>query len=304
MDRIKSIISDKDSNVRVYLLKKKGYKGQYEAVVFPNALDRKIKDTYAVNYDHFCGDRKITEYDSVHSEKGTIKRLPLTDLTYWENMCASITAADQNAALLNKENFTDDYSAIVLSYERVNGGNIERTYLIAQYRKIESWFKRSVKFGFVANTIEQKNEDIFVLNGCIDTAIIDEDVFVLQETAFEKVFNYYEKSKRTVAAKKAEVEKWKFLDNPKAFYNDVAGKKGPTTKLARAFDKAVGDFSALEPTVVKQTLSQYEEFNELSYDENDRIRFAPSMRDLIIDILRVTYARDLFSDSLVHTKGV
>ena len=30
----------------VYIcLKKKGYKGQYEAVVFPNALDQKIKET-------------------------------------------------------------------------------------------------------------------------------------------------------------------------------------------------------------------------------------------------------------------
>ena len=70
MERIKEIIVDDNSNVRVYLLKKKGYKGQYEAVVFPNALDQKIKvETYATNYEHFCGERKIAEYDSVHSEK-------------------------------------------------------------------------------------------------------------------------------------------------------------------------------------------------------------------------------------------
>ena len=74
MERIKDIIVDDNSNVRVYLLKKKGYKGQYEAVVFPNALDQKIKETYATNYEHFCGERKIAEYDSVHSEKGTIKK--------------------------------------------------------------------------------------------------------------------------------------------------------------------------------------------------------------------------------------
>ena len=82
------------------------------------------------------------------------------------------------------------------------------------------------------------------------------------------------------------------------------GKKGATTKLARALEKAVGDFSSLEPTMVRQTLSQYDEFKDLSYDDNDRIKFKPAVRDLIIDILRLTYARDLFSDSLVHTKGV
>ena len=304
MERIKNIISDDNSNVRVYLLKKKGYKGQYQAVVFPNALDQKIKETYATNYEHFCGERKIVEYDSVHSEKGTIKKIPLADLTYWANMIAALSTADQNRIILNKENFTDDYAAIVLAYERVKDDHVKNAYLVAQYRKVESWYKRSVKFGFVANTIKQKDEEIFVLNGCIDTAIIGEDVFVLQETAFEKVFNYYEKSKHIVSAKKAEIERWKFLDDPKSFYEDVVGKKGATTKLARALEKAVGDFSDLEPTMVKQTLSQYDEFKDLSYDDNNRIEFKSSVRDLIIDILRLTYTRDLFSDSLIHTKGI
>lgn len=304
MERIRSIINDPDSNVRVYLLKKRGYKGQYEAVLFPNDLDKKIRETYSANYEHFCSDRKITEYDSVHSERGTIKQLPLTDLSYWVGMNGAIAVADKEPVLLNKANFTDDYSVIVLTYEKETDGKIDRAYLIAQYRKVESWYKRSVKFGFVANTIKQKDEDIFVLNGCIDTAIVGNDVFVLQETAFEKLFNYYEKSKRTIASKKEEIEKWRFLDNPGAFYADVSGKKGPTTKLARALDKAPSDLSKLDPTIVKQTLSQYDDFKELTYDEQDRIKFASDVRDLIIDILRHTYARHLFSDSLIHTKGV
>lgn len=304
MNRIKDMINDPESSIRVYLLKKIGYKGQYESVLFPNALDQKIRETYAENYGYFCGERAVSEYDSVHSEKGTIKKLPLTDLSFWSGMKDAMTIADKKNTLLNKQNFTDDYSVIVLVYEKAVSENIQQVYLIAQYRKVESWYKRSVKFGFVANTIQHKDEEIFVLNGCIDTAIVEDDVYVLQETAFEKVFNYYEKSKRTVAAKKGEIEKWRFLDNPEAFYSDVSGKKGPTTKLARALEKAVGDFSALEPTVVKQTLSQYDDFKELTYDENDRIKFSPAVRDLIIDIVRHTYARHLFADILIHTKGV
>lgn len=304
MNRIKDIINDCDVNVRVYLLKKIGRKGQYEAVLFPNSLDQKIKETYAKNYEHFCNGREVKEYDSIHSEKGAIEKLPLTDLTFWSGMQDAIVFADKENVLLTKQNFTDDYSVIVLVYEKVVSTAVEKIYLIAQYRKVDSWYKRSVKFGFVANTIQHSEDDIFVLNGCIDTAIVENDVFVLQETAFEKVFNYYEKSKRTVVAKKAEIEQWKFLDNPQAFYADVAGKKGPTTKLARALEKAVGDFSALEPTVVKQTLSQYDDFKDLAYDENDRIKFSPAVRDLIIDIVRHTYARHLFTDILIHTKGV
>lgn len=304
MNRIKDIINDCDVNVRVYLLKKIGRKGQFEAVLFPNSLNQKIKETYAKNYEHFCNGREIKEYDSVHGEKGSIEKLSLTDLPFWNGMQDAITLADKENVLLTKQNFSDDYSVIVLAYEKAINATVEKVHLIAQYRKVDSWYKRSIKFGFVANTIQHSEDDIFVLNGCIDTAIVENDVFVLQETAFEKVFNYYEKSKRTVAAKKAEIEQWKFLDNPQAFYADVAGKKGPTTKLARALDKAVGDFSALDPSTVKQTLSQYDDFKDLTYDKDNRIQFSPSVRDLIIDIVRHTYARHLFTDILIHTKGV
>ena len=304
MDYIKDIISDSESNVRVYLLKKKGRKGLYDAVVFPNVLNETIKETYAANYEKFCSERTIVEYDSVHSERDTIKRVSLENLTYWGNMLTALVSADQNSVILNKENFTDDYSVIVLVYERAKNGQVEKAYLVAQYRKVESWYKRSVKFGFVANTIKEKDEEIFVLNGCIDTVIAGDDAFVLQEVAFEKVFNYYEKSKRTLVTKKSEIENWKFLDDPKSFYENVVGKKGATTKLARALEKAVVDFSTLNPSTVKQTLSQYEEFKELSFDENDRIKYVPSLRDMIIDILRLTYTRDLFTDKLIHTKGV
>ena len=304
MNRIKNIVCDSEANVRVYLLKKCGYKGQYEAALFPNALDEKIKEIYAKNYEQFCGDRKISEYDSVHSEKGTIKQLPLDDLSFWNGMESAISVADKEGKLLNKQNFTDDYSVIVLVFEKNVFGSVNQVYLIAQYRKVESWYKRSIKFGFVANTIEHMNEDIFVLNGCIDTVIFGDDVFVLQESAFEKVFNYYEKSKSVVEAKKGEIKKWRFLDDPEAFYASVSGKKGPTTKLARALEKTVGDFSVLEPSDVRERLTQYEEFKDLNYDENDRIKFTPAVRDMIIDIVRSSYARHLFADVLIHTKGV
>lgn len=304
MDRIKSIVNNKESSIRVYLLKKKGYKGRYEAVLFPNSLDEKIRKTYAENFESFCNGRSIGEYDSVHSEKGTIKRLAVSDLSYWAGMVEAIAVADRERCLLNKGNFTDDYSVIVLVYEKNNNGRVDRAYMIAQYRKVESWYKKSIKFGFSANTIKHMDKDIFVLNGCIDLVLVEDDVFVLQETSFERMFNFYEKSKRTVESKKAVIESWRFLDKPSEFYKDVYGKKGPTTKLARALDKATIDFSQIEPIIVKQTLCQYDEFSALSYDNQNRIKFSPVVRDIIIDILRHSYARHLFSDSIVHTKGV
>lgn len=304
MNEIKTIVSDHETSIRVYLLKKRGNKGQYDAVLFPNALNEKIRETYAHNFENYSADREIREYDSVHSEKGTIKKLKTSDLSRWEGMREAIARADAESVLLNKSNFTDDYSVIVLVYEKRIASQLKTVYLLSQYRKIESWYKRSILFGFVANTIQQKDTEIFVLNGCIDTVIFKDNVFVLQEGPFEKVFNYYEKAKKTVAAHKETMQKWRFLDNPQAFYDSVSGKKLATTKLARAIQKSEGVFDKLEPTQVKQTLSQYEEFNELAYDAEDRIMFSSEVRDLIIDILRQSYTRNLFSDSLIHTKGV
>lgn len=304
MERISNIIIPDDCNVRVYLLKKQGYKGNYTAVIFPNAINDIIKKTYADNYANFISDREISEYDSVHSEKGTIKKLPLSDLVYWPNILEAMSIANREGVILNKNTFTDDYSAIVLVYEKLIDGSIHTAYLLAQYRKIDTWYKKGVKFGFTTNTIEYRNEDIFVLNGCIDTAVINDDVFVLQENAFEKVFNYYEKSKRTVTSNKAKIEAWGFINEPKSFYTSVENKKGPITKLARALDKTIIDFSQLTPQIVRKALVAHEEFSSISFDDKDRIIFIPTNRDLIIDILRYAYTRGLFFDDLVHTKGI
>lgn len=202
MEQIYNIINDTNSNVRVYLLKKQGNKRQYDAVIFPNEINNKIKETYSKNFVNFCEGRDITEYDSVHSEKNSIKKLPLSELSCWENILNAMSTADRNCSLLTKENFTDNYSAIVLVCEKTVDEEIQKVYILAQYRKIDSWYKKSVKFGFVANTIQYKDEEIFVLNGCIDTVIVDSDVFVLHETAFEKIFNYFEKLKKNRCGQK------------------------------------------------------------------------------------------------------
>ena len=304
MESVRAIIQETNVNVRVYLVKKIGQKGRYEATIFPNELNVKIKQAYAQNFHNFCEGKEIVEYDSVHSEKGTIKKLAKEDVPHWGNILAAISEADTKRILLNKNNFTDSYSAIILVYEALVEEEIKRAYMIAEYRKIDSWYKKSVRFGFTANTIVSKDEEIFVLNGCIDTVITGDDVFVLRETPFEKLFNYYEKSKNLVACKKDEIEKWEFLDDPQAFYNAVTSKKGTTIKLARALEKTTINLSDYDAETVKNTLSQYDEFSALSYNEENKIIFTPATRDLIIDLLLLTYTRHLFVDTIVKTKGV
>ena len=118
MERIEKLITDSQVEVRLYLLKKVGRKGKYEAVVFPNDLDNAIKENYANNFRNFCGECEIVDYDCLHSEKGAIKKLPLTDLNYWDNLFNAISEADEKKARLTKKNVTDNYSVIVISYRK------------------------------------------------------------------------------------------------------------------------------------------------------------------------------------------
>jgi len=304
MERIISAITDHDTTLRVYLLKKIGYKGNFEAVIFPNALNEVIRDTYAENFANFIDGKGVAEFDALHSEKGTIKQLELTALDYWPNMLRAMDVADAEGCILTPATFTDDYKMIIITYDVIVDDEVRPVYLIAQYRKVDTWYKKSVKFGVTANRFEAKQEDIFVLNGCIDAAIADEDVFILQENAFENIFNFYERSKRIVVDKKTYIETWSFINNPTEFYESVNGKKVATTKLARALEKGVTDFSALTPETVKETLCAYDEFAEIIYDEHDRIIFSSGVRDIIIDIVRYAYARGLFTNEVVYTKGV
>ncbi len=304
MDKILNIVNDTSTCVRVYLLKKNGYKGCYNAVLFPNEPNFQIKESYAQNVENFCKGRTINEYDGVHSEKCAIEQLPLSELTFWKGMLEAIFKADKENLHLDKKNFCDSYSVIVLVYEHVSNGKIDTVYLIAQYRKIESWYKRSLMFAFTTNVTKFMSDDIFVLNGCVDTAIVDDTVFILQEKNFEKIFNHYQKSVGILKAHKENIKSWKFIDRPTAFYDSVEGRKGATRKLARALEKSGKEIEQLQPPRVREVLSQYDVFDVLEYDENDRIVFSHSSRDLIIDILRQTYTRQLFSNNIVQTKGV
>lgn len=219
-------------------------------------------------------------------------------------MQTAINEAISNNKILNKSNFSDNYNIILISFSIVPDDDIKTIWLAAQYRKVDTWYKRSIRFGFTTNTIKEQSDDVFILNGTVDAVIFNDDIFVLQETSFEKIFNYFEKSKQIVVSKKDEITNWSFIDRPSDFYDSANSTKGTITKLARALEKSSVDFSKLSPSVVKKTLSKYDEFKSLTYDKDNKIIFKKENRDLIIGILWAAYTRSLFSDDLVHTKGI
>lgn len=304
MNEIYGIVNSDTATVRVYLIKKGKGNQAYSCVIFPNDLNVLIKKAYKDNFNQFTKDKTISDYDSIHTEKGSIQKAPLFDITEWINIKDAMKKADEGNIILNKSNFSDDYHLIVVSFEGKNENDVKCAHLVAQYRKIESWYKKSVKFGFTTNGLQEKNSDIFVLNGCIDTVIYDDNAFILQESQFERLFNYYKKSISTLEKNRDNIEKCSFIDKPVEFYETVKRSKGATKKMARVMSKQAIDLRTLPPNTVKEQLSKHKEFSSLKFDAEDKIVLDTSSRDIIIDILRCVYTRSLFTDNVVHTKGV
>lgn len=304
MNEIYGIVNSDTATVRVCLIKKGKGNQAYSCVIFPNDLNVLIKKAYKDNFNQFTKDKIISDYDSIHTEKGSIQKAPLFDITEWINIKDAMKKADEGNIILNKSNFSDDYHLIVVSFEDKNENDVKCAHLVAQYRKIESWYKKSVKFGFTTNGLQEKDSDIFVLNGCIDTVIYDDNAFILQESQFERLFNYYKKSISTLEKNRDNIEKCSFIDKPVEFYEKVKRNKGATKKMARVMSKQAIDLRTLPPNTVKEQLSKHKEFSSLKFDAEDKIVLDTLSRDMIIDILRCVYTRSLFTDNVVHTKGV
>jgi hypothetical protein len=304
MERAKTIITNTNSNVRVYLIKKTRGKGTHSAVIFPNAINESIKATYRENFVNFIEGKEVREYDGVHHETDTIQTVPTMELEEWGRIKTAIETAESENRHLDKQRFNDDYSLLVVVFEANFNSKVHRSYLIAKYRKTDIWYKKSIKFTFTGGILKEVEKDIFILNGCIDAVISDKKTFILMPKNFESIFNYYRKSEEILEGNKNNIEGWVFLDNPLKFYNSIQGKKIATLKMARALQKSLAVLNSLSPKDVKNTLTKYDEFKNIYYDKKDRIVVTDKNRDLIIDILLDVYAKNLFNDKLIHTKGV
>jgi hypothetical protein len=304
MEQAKNIITNSNSNVRVYFIKKTRGKGTHSAVIFPNAINNSIKAAYSENFTFFTDDKNVREYDGVYYETDTIQIVPTKELEEWGRIKTAIENAESKKKLLNEQSFNDDYTLLVVLYEANFVGKIQRTYLVAKYRKTDTWYKKSIKFAFTGGILKEVGKEIFILNGCIDAVISNENAYILMPKNFETIFNYYKKSEETLKNNKGNIESWTFLDDPQKFYNCIQGIKIATLKMARALQKSLAVLNNLTPQQVKSKLAKYDVFKDIQYDKNDRIIVTKGNRDLIIDILLNVYAKNIFNDELIHTKGV
>lgn len=302
METIKKLVNSTSSSIRVYLVQN----GQQDNIcyLFPNALHESIKKVYRENFNNFIIDRTISDYDNVHTEKGTIQKASLGDVDVWTKVKAAIDVVDKGGSILTKNNFSDEFHMIVICFEDTINMQIKQTYLVAQYKKVETWYKKSVKFGFVGDTFREKSEDIFVLNGCIDCAIFGENAFILQESSFERLFKYNKKMRTLLKDNRENIESCSFLDDPVAFNELILKNKAATKYMARFFQKQYFNLSTLEPTAVKAALNGHEEFAAIQYDKNDKIIVDKKSRYIIVDIITGKYLRSLFGENIVQTKGV
>ena len=295
---VHKILSNKDLTINVYLIEKD--KEDYNCIQFPNELNETIKNKYILNFTNFTKDREVVDYDNIHYEKGTIQKVFTCDIDEWEKIKKSFS----KASVLNKNIFSNNYKFIVINFEFENNDSNECISMISKYRKVDTWYKNSFRFCFLGEVCKEFNEEIFVLNGCIDCLIYKENIFILQQNNFESLFKYDTKMKNILESNKESIEKYTFIDKPLEFYNKILENKKATKSMARFLLNQSVDLSNINPKEVRKILSKYEEFSNLNYNDKDKIIINTKSRDTIINILRGVYLRNLFKDEVVLTKGV
>lgn len=290
-------------NVSLYLLKKKGRK-EFIAYRLPNDIDEDIKENYLSNFEKFIVGRSFVTYDFVHSEKNALIKLETDKILLWTRMLDSIKKANDEGTLVQKNNFNDDYSVIVVDFSYHINDEIAHIYFVSKYMKTVTWYKKGVKFAFTANGVKKVKEDIIVLNGCIDVVINSDKTIILNEKNFEYLFNYYESAKKIINDAKPELEKWPILTSVDVFFAKVNAGKTRTLKLANALKNSKTDWSKISNRKVREVLSSDKRFATLTLNENDQIICTETNVDLIIDIIREVYSKQLFTEEIIETKGV
>ena len=291
------------ASVRLYLLKKEGRKN-FSAFRMPNGINDDIKEKYCTNLEHFIDGRSFGTYDFVHTEKNALIELETEKVSMWTSMKASLKKADDDNVFLQTDNFDDDYSVIVIDYSYRVESEIVHTYIISKYMKTDTWYKKGVKFAFTANGLVEKKDEIIVLNGCIDVVINGNSIVILNEKNFENIFNYFEAAKKMVDDAKPQIQNWTFLTSVDVFFNKATAGKTRTLKLANALKNSKTDWSKISSKTVKDVLTGDERFVSITFDENDQIVCTDSNADLIIDIIREVYSKQLFTEEIIETKGV
>ncbi len=293
----------RDANVNVYLLKKATRKS-FEAFRLPNGINNDIREKYCDNFEHFIDGRDFATYDFVHTTKNALIKIETEKVLAWTAMQESIQKSDEEGVLLGKETFDDNYSIIVIDFAVSENDEVKHTYFVSKYFKTETWYKKGVKFAFTADGLVEKKGEILVLSGCIDTVVCDNALIVLNESNFESIFNYYESAKKMVADAKPEIEKWPILTSVDVFFAKATAGKTRTLRLANALKNSKTDWSKIPNKKVKEVLDGDERFATITFDEKDQIICTEANADLIIDIIREVYSKQLFTEEIIETKGV
>lgn len=291
------------ANVTLYLLKKEGRK-KFVAYRLPNGIDEEIKEKYLSNFEHFTAGRQFKAYDFVHNEKNALVELETCTIPLWTSILDSICKANDDGVFLQKNNFDDDYFVIIIDFSYRTNDQIAHTYFVSKYMKTDTWYKKGVKFAFTANGVEKGKEDIIVINGCIDVVINSDKTIVLNEKNFESLFNYYEAAKKMVNDAKPELEKWPILTSVDVFFAKAMSGKTRTLKLANALKNSKTDWSKIPNRKVREVLSSDERFAAITFNEKDQIVCTDANADLIIDIIREVYSKQIFTEEIIETKGV
>ena len=134
-----------EASVCLYLLKK-NRRSDFIAFRLPNSIDEELKAKYCLNFEQLVEGRSFGTYDFLHSEKNVLVEIETDKIALWDKIQESIKKANIDGVFLQKDNFNDDYSIVVVDFSNPSNGDVEHTFFVSKYIKTNTWIKKGIVF--------------------------------------------------------------------------------------------------------------------------------------------------------------
>ena len=258
------------SQMRIYFIEKQARNAEYKVYLFPNEATNDALSDYKDNFKRYVSNRDIVNYSQTEAKKGTIQKLPITDLPQWTNIKSSIDNLPITSAPILKPSDVSKKIVMVV-IECLDAESKSYAYLISKFA-YNAAYSNKVRFHFVGDTYEKIKHPVLTLGENIDCFIYNNEVYILLETKFDSLFDFHKRINDEVNDNIDEIARWDFFDD-----NDISSEIINKPRKSRQFLKVMSSASLpiwknMTPTDRKAFIQGNDKLKDkFQFDNNDKI---------------------------------
>lgn len=209
-------------NVRVYFFEKK--RGGHNIYLFPNDATMETLSHYKSLYEWITNGKELTEYSLTDAPKETIQKIMVDELHLWQSIVDLISSVPvTNAPIFTPEIISDKIKFIVAEVTLSSENEEKKVYLIQRFN-----FKKAVygkmRFFFLESNFQKLTDDTITFGESIDCFVWDNNAYIINETAFNTLFDFHKRIEDEVQKNIVDVESWTFFDDNSKIADLIAHK--------------------------------------------------------------------------------